>query len=179
MASTKTIGDACMAAGGRPAPNATHATNALKAAGDMPDWMADGKARRITPGQPYFDIRIGIRTGPVVAGIVGVKKVQYDIRGDRVNTASRMESSGAEGKINISESTYRLVEHDPELAICPLRQGEREGQGRTGYVFCQAGRPRLAAVPLRIRIRDGIAHHDDAGCTCAACADVRPLRATA
>ena len=56
-----------------------------------------------------FQIRIGINTGPVVAGIVGIKKFQYDIWGDTVNTASRMESSGEAGKINISKSTYHLV----------------------------------------------------------------------
>ena len=60
-------------------------------------------------GQPFFELRLGIHTGPVVAGIVGTKKFAYDIWGDTVNTASRMESSGAVGKVNISGTTYELV----------------------------------------------------------------------
>ena len=105
----KTIGDAYMAAGGLPTPNTTHATDVIRAALEMRDFIAKGKMHKIAAGLPYFEIRIGVHTGPVVAGIVGVKKFSYDIWGDTVNTASRMESSGEPGKVNISEATYALV----------------------------------------------------------------------
>jgi class 3 adenylate cyclase len=71
--------------------------------------MLDHLQRRKNEGKELLEIRIGIHTGPVVAGIVGVKKFSYDIWGDTVNIASRMESSGEEGKVNISGSTYELV----------------------------------------------------------------------
>ena len=105
----KTIGDAYMAAGGLPTPNTTHATDVVKAALDIQSFMANHKAEKAARNELYFEIRIGVNTGPVVAGIVGIKKFQYDIWGDTVNIASRMESSGEAGKVNISETTYQLV----------------------------------------------------------------------
>ena len=71
--------------------------------------IQEHKAQKQSAGQLFFEIRIGVHTGPVVAGIVGVKKFAYDIWGDTVNTASRMESSGEEGKVNISGTTYEMV----------------------------------------------------------------------
>ena len=105
----KTIGDSYMAAGGLPVPNDTHAFDVLEAALAIQAFMRDRNAKRAAAGVPYFEIRIGIHSGSVVAGIVGVKKFAYDIWGDTVNTASRMESSGEAGKVNISQSTYELV----------------------------------------------------------------------
>jgi class 3 adenylate cyclase len=125
----KTIGDAYMAAGGLPVPNATHASDAIAAALEMRDFIAEGKARKIAAGQPFFEIRIGIHTGPVVAGIVGVKKFQYDIWGDTVNTASRMESSGEVGHVNISESTYERVKNEPGLTFTSRGKVQAKGKG--------------------------------------------------
>ena len=105
----KTIGDAYMCAGGLPVKNITHAEDTVKAALEIRSFMANHNKERLAKGELPFEIRIGINTGPVVAGIVGVKKFAYDIWGDTVNLASRMESSGEAGKVNISGSTFELV----------------------------------------------------------------------
>jgi class 3 adenylate cyclase len=80
-------------------------------------------------------MRVGIHTGPVVAGIVGVKKFQYDIWGDTVNTASRMESSGAIGRVNISRSTYELIKDEPGFAFEFRGKIEAKGKGEIDMVF--------------------------------------------
>jgi len=105
----KTIGDAYMAAGGLPTPNKTHATDVVKAAIEIRSFMRFYRQKKQSEGEPYFEIRIGVHTGPLVAGVVGLNKFQYDIWGDTVNTASRMESSGEPGNINISGTTYELI----------------------------------------------------------------------
>ena len=85
------------------------AEDTVKAALEIRDFMANHNKEKVAKGELPFEIRIGINTGPVVAGIVGVKKFAYDIWGDTVNLASRMESSGKEGEVNISGSTFELV----------------------------------------------------------------------
>jgi len=105
----KTIGDSYMCAGGLPVANTTNAEDTVRAALEIRDFMEEEKQKRIASNLPFFEIRIGCNTGPVVAGIVGVKKFAYDIWGNTVNIASRMESSGEPGKVNISGSTYELV----------------------------------------------------------------------
>lgn len=105
----KTIGDAYMCAGGIPIANTTHPLNAVKAALEMQQYMEKNNLDRSAQGEPDWGLRIGIHTGPIVAGVVGKKKYAYDIWGDTVNVASRMESSGEAGKVNISSATYNFI----------------------------------------------------------------------
>jgi|APTNR8051073442_1049403.scaffolds.fasta_scaffold00003_120 class 3 adenylate cyclase len=105
----KTIGDAYMCAGGIPIANTTHPLNAVKAALEMQEYMKKQNLDRSAKGEPDWGLRIGIHTGPIVAGVVGKKKYAYDIWGDTVNVASRMESSGEAGKVNISSATYNFI----------------------------------------------------------------------
>jgi class 3 adenylate cyclase len=124
----KTIGDSYMAAGGLPVANQTHAKDLVNAAIEIVAFMEKHKLQRIEENKPVFEIRIGINTGPVVAGIVGVKKFQYDIWGDTVNLASRMESSGEPGKVNISGSTYELVKNDFTCTYRGKIQAKNKGE---------------------------------------------------
>jgi class 3 adenylate cyclase/tetratricopeptide (TPR) repeat protein len=105
----KTIGDAYMCAGGIPVENTTNPVDIVKAGLEIKDYMENLKAEREAKGEAFWELRIGIHTGSVVAGVVGKNKFAYDIWGDAVNTASRMESSGIPGKVNISGTTYSLV----------------------------------------------------------------------
>lgn len=109
----KTIGDSYMCAGGLPATNDTHPHDAVKAALEIRQF-AEQRLRHPTPDTHAFEVRIGINTGPIVAGVVGITKFQYDIWGNTVNVASRMESASMPGKINISEHTYQLVKDNFE-----------------------------------------------------------------
>lgn len=104
----KTVGDAYLAVSGLPIANPKHAEDLVSAAIEIRDFMLQ---RRALLGDKTFEMRIGIHTGPVVAGIVGVRKFAYDIWGDTVNIAARMEQGSEAGKINISDDTYKLIQH--------------------------------------------------------------------
>lgn len=109
----KTIGDAYMAVCGLPESSEEHAQRTVRAALEIRDFIYERQQH-----DGAFEVRIGINSGQVVAGIVGVKKFAYDIWGDAVNTAARMESSGEAGKVNISQGTYELVKAD---FVCTAR----------------------------------------------------------
>lgn len=104
----KTLGDSYMCASGLPLPDEEHAKNMILAAQDMLQHVEELKLKQGLD-QAQFEIKIGINSGPVVAGVVGERKFAYDIWGDAVNVAARLESSCEPGKINVSESTYHLV----------------------------------------------------------------------
>jgi class 3 adenylate cyclase len=106
----KTIGDSYMCAGGLPIENQTHAKDVVLAAREMMEFVN----KKVDNDLTHFEMRIGIHTGPIVAGIVGIKKWQYDIWGDTVNIASRMETNSVPGRINLSETTYELIKDDFE-----------------------------------------------------------------
>ncbi len=105
----KTIGDGYMCAGGVPLVNNTNPLDAAYAALEMIEFMKRRRQQKMLRNEPYFEVRIGINTGPVIAGVVGKDKFAYDIWGDTVNLASRLESSSEEWRINISKSTYNHI----------------------------------------------------------------------
>jgi len=131
----KTIGDAYMAAGGLPVSSDDSVKKTVLAALEMQEFISKRKSETDTPGKHVFEMRAGIHTGPVVAGIVGVKKFQYDIWGDTVNTASRMESSGQVGLVNISQTTYELLKDDPDFAFQSRGQIKAKGKGEIEMYF--------------------------------------------
>jgi adenylate cyclase len=128
----KTIGDAYMCAGGLPFPIENHALKMVYAALDILKFVEDTKAEKET--DLSFNVRIGINTGPLVAGVVGNKKFSYDIWGDTVNVASRMESLSDSGEINISEATYNLVKEEFECTYRGQMEVKNKGLMKMYFV---------------------------------------------
>jgi len=144
----KTIGDAYMAAGGIPKQNSTNPIEVVLAALEMQTYMKQLKNTRTD----IWDLRIGIHSGPVIGGIIGHKKRSYDIWGDTVNTASRMESSGEPGKVNISGLTHNLIK---DFFICEYRgKLPVKYKGNIDMYFVKGLRPELSVnlgtLPNRI-----------------------------
>lgn len=138
----KTIGDAYMAAGGIPIPTKNAVKNTVLAALAMQETMRKIKAKDTNPIP--IEMRVGIHTGPVAAGIVGVKKFQYDIWGDTVNTASRIESNGEAGQVNISQATYDIIKNDSEFTFTNRGKIEAKGKGSIAMWFVSAKKTRTS-----------------------------------
>ena len=129
----KTMGDCYMCAGGLPFPSDDHAQRMVQAAIAFKTFVQNEKAKK-SKGTTRFDIRIGINTGPVVAGVVGTKKFAYDIWGDTVNIASRMESSSLPGRINLSENTFNLVRGQIPCEFRGMIQVKNKGMMKMYFV---------------------------------------------
>lgn len=132
----KTIGDSYMCAGGLPFPSENHAFKTCLAALDIVKFVKE------TQDDPQhqlakFDIRVGVNTGTVVAGVVGTKKFQYDIWGDAVNIASRMETSCETGKVNISESTYNRLQKYEIFNFTSRGVLEAKGKGKIAMFYIE------------------------------------------
>jgi adenylate cyclase len=113
----KTIGDAYMAVGGLPIPTKNSVENTVLAALEMQAFIVNRKKQKEEAGEQAFEMRAGIHTGKVVAGIVGIRKFQYDIWGDAVNIAARFESNSKPGSVNISQATYQALQDNPAFAF--------------------------------------------------------------
>ena len=127
----KTIGDAYLCVSGMPIADSLHAHNLLNAALDIVQYLQ----KRNESSEIRWQIRVGINSGPVVGGIVGIKKYLYDVFGDTINTASRMESNSDPMKINISENTWKLVKDD--FKITPRGEFEVKGKGAMRMYFVE------------------------------------------
>ncbi|EAY25411.1 adenylate cyclase [Microscilla marina ATCC 23134] len=139
----KTIGDAYMAAGGIPIANQTNPLDVILAGLEMQRYMNELKAAKQAAGEPYWELRLGINTGKLIAGVIGKKKFAYDVWGDTVNTASRMESSGEVGKVNISGKTYELVK---DFFECEHRgKVTAKGKGEIDMYFVRRIKVELSA----------------------------------
>jgi class 3 adenylate cyclase len=126
----KTIGDSYMFAAGIPVASPTHAVDCILVALEMQAYIETEKKLREREGRHFWAMRMGIHTGPIMGGVIGNKKFAYDIWGDTVNTASRMESSGLPGHVNVSQATYDIArdffEFERRGKIATKRKGELE-----------------------------------------------------
>ncbi|OFY37582.1 MAG: guanylate cyclase [Bacteroidetes bacterium GWF2_38_335] len=144
----KTIGDAYMCAGGIPQKNRTNPIEVVLAALDMQRQM-EKVFQESSVNHPVWGLRIGVHTGPVIAGVIGTKKYTYDIWGDTVNIASRMESSGAVGKVNITGYTHELIK---EYFDCEYRgKMPVKYKGEIDMYFVNRLQPEYSEDPLGIK----------------------------
>ncbi len=141
----KTIGDSYMCVAGIPTSTSTHAIDAVLAALQIKAFIDWRKYEKTKKNQPYWEIRIGIHSGSLLAGVIGKKKFTYDVWGDSVNTAARMESSGEPGAINISQATFELVK---DFFDCEYRgKIEAKNKGLIDMYFVKRIKKNLALDP--------------------------------
>lgn len=138
----KTIGDAYMAAGGVPIRNKSNAIDTTLAALEIQRAMAEIKVAKEKIGVKGWDLRVGLHSGDLIAGVVGIKRLAYDIWGDTVNIASRIESSGEVGKVNISETTYQSI---AEFFVTEYRgKVHAKNKGEIDMYFVHSIKPELS-----------------------------------
>ena len=131
----KTIGDAYLCVAGLPLPQAAHAENTVRAALEMQRFMQEFRERKKQEGKQVFHCRIGIHSGAVVAGVVGKRKFAYDIWGDTVNLAARMEQSGEIDRVNISQTTFELL--DGKFRCTYRGKIEAKNKGKVDMYFVE------------------------------------------
>ncbi|HEY9614046.1 adenylate/guanylate cyclase domain-containing protein [Allocoleopsis sp.] len=148
----KTTGDSYMCVGGIPTPTPTHAIDAVLAALQIKAFMGWRRYEKMQKQQPFWEIRLGIHSGPLLAGVIGQKKFSYDVWGDAVNTAARLESSSLPGCINISKSTYELVK---DFFDCDYRgKIAAKNKGNIDMYFVNGIKKNLALDPLGLLPND-------------------------
>jgi class 3 adenylate cyclase len=133
----KTIGDAYMCAGGIPKTNSNHVHNMLQAAKEITAFIEERYTHKQADGKPYWRARVGIHMGPIIAGVVGSKKFTYDIWGNTVNIAARMESQSEPGRVNISDSIYNLIKDDATYTFENRGKIEAKGIGEVQMWFVE------------------------------------------
>jgi class 3 adenylate cyclase len=126
----KTVGDAYIAVGGLTDQGVQAAKKTVLAAIEMQKSLTARKSKNKKENRLFFEMRVGIHTGPIVAGIVGYTKFQYDIWGDTVNTASRLENLCEQGKVNISKATYELIHNDDAFSFEKREKQSVKGKGK-------------------------------------------------
>lgn len=130
----KTIGDAYLCVSGLPLHNPTHAKDILEAALEFQEFLANTGKEHAKQGKDFFEMRVGIHSGPLVAGVVGSTKFAYDIWGDTVNIAARMEQSGEPGKINVSQTVYEQLSGEYSFEYRGELEAKNKGLMRMYFV---------------------------------------------
>ena len=131
----KTIGDAYLCAGGVPIANNTNAIDAVNAALELQAYVKKRKEELTDEDDFAFELRIGIHTGPVIACVVGKSKFAYDIWGETVNTAARLETTSEVGEINISEYTHKYIKD--QFRVRPRGKVEAKHLGMIDMYFVE------------------------------------------
>jgi class 3 adenylate cyclase len=131
----KTIGDAYLCVCGVPDEDPNHATKIINAAFELRDYVQQKAKTLKEKGKPFLEMRIGVHSGPLVAGVVGSKKFAFDVWGDAVNIAARMEQSGEVNTINVSEDVHELIKDDFDLEYRGEIQAKNKGKLKMYFVL--------------------------------------------